>query len=78
VIYAFEDFELDSEALELRRAGAPIKADPLVLRLLGVLVRNAGQLVSKQRLLQEVWDGRAVADNVLTVSMVRLRRALGA
>ena len=77
MIFSFDDFELDADRLELRRDGIPVKADPLVLRLLAVLVRQAGQLVSKQTLLQRVWDGRVVADNVITVSMVRLRRTLG-
>ena len=77
MIFSFDDFQLDADKLELRRERAPVKADPLVLRLLSVLVQQAGQLVSKQTLLQQVWDGRVVADNVITVSMVRLRRTLG-
>jgi DNA-binding winged helix-turn-helix (wHTH) protein len=76
VIFTFDGFELDSEALQLRRGGRPIRADALVLRLLGVLLRHAGELVTKETLFEEVW-GREVAENVLTVSMVRLRRTLG-
>ena len=76
MIFAFHEFELDAERLELRRAGKPIKADALVLRLLVALVRSAGQLVTKDELVDEVWEGRAVADNVLTVSMARLRKTL--
>jgi DNA-binding winged helix-turn-helix (wHTH) protein len=77
VIFAFDEFELDAERLELRRSGAPLKVDALVLRLLVALVRNPGQLVSKDELVDDVWEGRAVADNVLTVSMARLRKTLG-
>ena len=77
MIFAFEDFEFDADRLELRRAGTVVDADTLVLRLLALLVRNAGRLVSKDELVREVWDGRAVADNVITVCMARLRKALG-
>jgi DNA-binding winged helix-turn-helix (wHTH) protein len=75
-IFRFDEFELDTDALELRRAGVTLKVDALVLRLLACLVRHAGSLVTKEEIVAEVWQGRAVADNVLTVSMARLRKAL--
>jgi len=77
VLYTFDDFELDGDDLELRRNGTLLKVDALVLRLLSVLVRNAGRLVTKEELIEEVWDGRAIADNAITVSMARLRKTLG-
>jgi DNA-binding winged helix-turn-helix (wHTH) protein len=73
----FDDFELDVDQGELRHAGQLIKAEPTVLRLLAALLRAEGKLVTKEELLAEVWDGRAVADNVITVAMTRLRKALG-
>lgn len=76
-ILKFDDFELDADGLELRRGGTPIKVDALVIRLLSCLVRRAGVLITKEEIFAEVWEGRAVADNVLTVSMARLRKALG-
>ena len=75
--FVFDEFELDVEALELTGSGTPIKADPQVLKLLAVLVQRAGQLVTKHDLLRQVWGGRAVSENVITVAMVRLRRTLG-
>jgi DNA-binding winged helix-turn-helix (wHTH) protein len=77
VIFGFDEFEFDAERLELRREGKAVRADPMVLRLLRPLVRNAGQLVTKQQLIDEVWDGRAMAANVITVTMLRLRKLLG-
>ena len=74
--FVFDDFELDSERLELRRAGKLIKADHVVLRLLARLLRTPGQLVTKDELVEDVWEGRAVADTAITVSMARLRKAL--
>ena len=78
MIYAFDEYEFDSDGLELRKAGRVVKAEALVLRLLAVLVREAGRLVSKDDLVEELWDGRAVADNVVTVAVARLRKTLGA
>ena len=76
MIYAFDDFELDASSLQLRRRGAVMKVDPIVLRVLTVLLRSAGRLVPKDDLVEQVWEGRAVADNVITVSVARLRKAL--
>jgi hypothetical protein len=39
MIQSFDDYEFDADKLELRRAGRPIKADRLLLRILRVLVR---------------------------------------
>ncbi|MFI5306627.1 MAG: AAA family ATPase [Polyangiales bacterium] len=77
MIYGFDEFELDAESLELRRDGKLVKADALVVRLLVALVRNPDRLLTKDELIDQVWQGRAVADNVITVSMARLRKTLG-
>jgi eukaryotic-like serine/threonine-protein kinase len=76
LIFRFDEFELDPDVPELRRSGTLVKADTLVLRLLTVLVARAGQLITKRELVSEVWNDRAVSENVITVSMSRLRRAL--
>ncbi len=75
--FRFDDYELDPNRLELRRQGKPVRADPLIVRLLAVLVRSAGRLVTKDELFSQVWDGRVMSENVLTVAMVRLRKVLG-
>jgi DNA-binding winged helix-turn-helix (wHTH) protein len=77
MIFAFDDLELNADTLELRRGGAPVRADALVLRLLSVLLEHPGELVTKERLHARVWGGRAVSENVITVAMARLRKTLG-
>jgi DNA-binding winged helix-turn-helix (wHTH) protein len=54
-----------------------VEADALVLKVLLCLVRAAGQLVTKNQLVEEVWECRAVADNAITVAVARLRKTLG-
>ncbi|HKP56997.1 MAG TPA: AAA family ATPase, partial [Polyangiales bacterium] len=76
-VFRFGEFELHAAGLELRRAGTLIDADGLVLKLLRCLVRSAGQLVTKDQLVDEVWERRAVADNAITVAIARLRKTLG-
>ncbi|HKU44969.1 MAG TPA: winged helix-turn-helix domain-containing protein, partial [Polyangiales bacterium] len=76
-VFRFGDFELHAAGLELRRGGNLVDADGLVLKLLRCLVRSAGQLVTKDQLVDEVWERRAVADNAITVAVARLRKTLG-
>jgi hypothetical protein len=40
------------------------------------LVRSAGQSLSKEQVIVEAWNDRAISDNALTVSIARLRRLL--
>jgi DNA-binding winged helix-turn-helix (wHTH) protein len=76
VIYAFDEYELDAELLQLRRSGKLLKLDTSALRMLAVLAKKPGELVGKRELLREIWPGREVADNAITVAAARLRKAL--
>ncbi len=77
VMYRFDEFELSVDRSELRRGGVLLRADALVLKLLASLARNAGRVITKDELAEEVWEGRAIADNAITVAMARLRKAVG-
>src|SRR5262245_49036757 len=77
VILSFDDYELDTDALELTCRGVAVKIDPLVLSLLRLLAGNAGKIVSKAQITRDVWDGRQISDNAINVSISRLRRVLG-
>ena len=74
---AFADFVFDTEGRELSRDGVPLKVDAKLLQLLRYFVAHPGRLISKRELLEQVWEGRAVADNVLSVSVAKLRKVLG-
>jgi two-component system, OmpR family, response regulator len=50
------DLELDEDAHEVRRAGAPVELTPTEFRLLRFLMVNAGRVVSKGQILDQVWD----------------------
>jgi TolB-like protein/tetratricopeptide (TPR) repeat protein len=80
-ISLFEDFRLD------RRGGVLFRRDqqgvfvPLVigsraLDILGVLVEQPGDLVSRDEIIEVVWRGRAVEDSNLNVQVAALRRIL--
>ncbi len=76
MVFEFGDFVLDESAYELRRGGVLQKVDPKIFDLLAYMVRRPGQLVTKNDLVQHVWQGRALSDTVLTGAISRLRKAL--
>jgi two-component system, OmpR family, response regulator len=61
------DLELDEDVHEVRRAGAVIALTPTEYRLLRFLMMNAGRVVSKDQILDQVWghdparDGNVVS-----------------
>lgn len=59
--------------------GEPVALGPLEYQLLCLLLRNKGRTVTRQQLLDALWDqnGHFVNDNTLTVTMKRLREKLG-
>ncbi len=75
--YRFDEFELDSGALELRQAGQAINVEPQVLSLLIYLIDQRQRVVSKQDLVEAVWDGRFVSDSAVSSAVKAARRALG-
>lgn len=74
----FGDVEVFPEKGLVRKGGADVALSAMEYRLLLVLVQNRGAVLSRTRLLQEVWDitGEFVNDNTLTVYMKRLRDKL--
>ena len=51
---------------------------PLRFTVIRLLVENRGQVLTRERLLEQVWDGGEFVDeNALSVAVNRLRRKLG-
>ncbi len=74
----FQGWELDALARELRIEGQPVRLGDRAFDLLSALAARAGQVVSKNELLDRVWPGRVVEENNLSVQIAALRRVLGA
>jgi TolB-like protein/Tfp pilus assembly protein PilF len=77
MLYRFGTFELDTAKAELRVAGEPIAVEPQVFALLTLLVENRERLVSREEILDTIWDGRVVSDAALASRIKSARQALG-
>ncbi len=75
--YRFADCVLDDAAFTLTRGGETQSIEPQVFDLLHLLVRNAGSLISRDRLIDAVWSGRQVSDSAITARIAAARRAVG-
>jgi TolB-like protein/cytochrome c-type biogenesis protein CcmH/NrfG len=74
--FQFEDFVLDPDRRELRRAGMLVALEPQVFDLIDYLVRNRDRVVTKNDLLDAVWNGRVVSESTLATRINAARRAL--
>ena len=69
------DICIDAERGVVTRAGQDLYLSALEYKLLLMLLNNRGQILSRDKLLEEIWDnaGDYVGDNTLTVYIKRLR-----
>jgi TolB-like protein/cytochrome c-type biogenesis protein CcmH/NrfG len=73
----FEDFVLDPERRELRRADTLVALEPQVFDLLLYLVRNRERVLTRDNILDAIWNGRVVSESTLTSRINAARRAVG-
>ena len=76
-IQRFDAFTLDRANRALLRDGEQVDIGSRYFDALVLLVDNRGELVSKDRFMDEVWRGIPVTDEALTQCIRALRRALG-
>src|SRR5476651_482201 len=74
---SFDDYEIDIERRELRRAKIPVHVEPQVFDLLVYLLQNRDRVVSKDDLIASVWNGRIVSDSTLASRINAARTAVG-
>ena len=76
-VYRFGDVTVEPAGREVRRAGARVPLEPKALDVLLLLLADAGRVVDKRRLLNEVWADVHVTDSSLARAVTQIRRALG-
>ncbi|MCQ6556368.1 response regulator transcription factor [Streptomyces sp. C10-9-1] len=74
----FGELEVDTEGMEVRRGGAPVGLTPTEMRLLLEFSTAPGTVLSRDRLLERVWDyGWGGDTRVVDVHVQRLRAKIG-
>ncbi len=77
VVFRFGAFRLEPARELLLDGDKPVRIGSRALRILTALVEHAGEVVSKEDLLDQVWPGIFVEEANLKVQVSALRRVLG-
>lgn len=75
--FLFESFAFDTDRRELHRGSDLVALAPQVFDLLEFLIRNRERVVSKDDLINAIWNGRSVSDAALTTRLNAARSAIG-
>ncbi|GHF29677.1 MULTISPECIES: two-component system response regulator CseB [Streptomyces] len=77
-VLRFGDLEVDTDGMEVRKAGDPVALTPTEMRLLLEFSTAPGTVLSRDRLLERVWDyGWGGDTRVVDVHVQRLRGKIG-
>jgi pimeloyl-ACP methyl ester carboxylesterase/DNA-binding winged helix-turn-helix (wHTH) protein len=75
-IYGFGNFRLDAAERTLLDGARTISLSPKVFDTLLLLIENGGRVLSKERMLREIWEDSFVEENNLAQNISQLRRVL--
>lgn len=75
--FAFAEFVFDAEDKILWRADEPVGLPPKTCELLAVFIENAGQILTKEDLMNAVWADTFVEEANLSHHIAVLRKSLG-
>ncbi|WP_369261079.1 two-component system response regulator CseB [Streptomyces sp. R35] len=77
-VLAFGDLEIDTEGMEVLKGGTPVALTPTEMRLLLEFSSAPGTVLSRDKLLERVWDyGWGGDTRVVDVHVQRLRTKIG-
>jgi len=76
-VFTFADVEVREREFCIVKAGEVLPVEPKAFRVLVFLLRSPHRLITKDELLDAVWNDCAVSENSLTRSIALLRRLLG-
>ena len=72
------DLVLDTEKHEMRKAGELIELTPKEFKLMEILIRNKGKALTRNYILEQVWDFDYIGDTrTVDIHIQRLRKKIG-
>jgi TolB-like protein len=77
VIYRFNQFTLDTEQYQLCLSEKPVAVEPLAFDLLVYLIEHRDRVVTREELLDNLWEGKVVTDAALGARLKDARKAVG-
>src|SRR4029079_11011918 len=74
--FSIGDWRVDPSLRTISGVTGECRLEPKHMQVLVLLAEHAGQVVSKERLIQTVWADTFVGDEVLSKAISELRRAV--
>ncbi|MEM1433913.1 MAG: winged helix-turn-helix domain-containing protein [Pseudomonadota bacterium] len=75
--YVFDDFQLNTDTHQLTCNGEPVLVEPQTFALLHTLIANHNTVLSKDDLVDAVWQGRLTSDAAIASRIKLARKAIG-
>ncbi|MBT5074905.1 MAG: hypothetical protein HOM63_14390, partial [Kordiimonadaceae bacterium] len=77
MLYRFDEFELDTENFELHHLGVALHVEPQTFDFLLFLIQNSDRIVTRDDIIEHVWQGRIVSDTTISSCVKSARKVLG-
>ena len=74
---AFGEFDIDLATRELKRGKSQVTIEPKAFDVLTLLLENRHRVVTKDELVDIVWQGRFISDSALSTAIKAARSAVG-
>lgn len=75
--WRFGEYSLNASLIELNGPNGPIPVEKLVFNVLLFLLENADRVVTRDELIETVWDGRIVSESTISTVIKQVRKAVG-
>jgi DNA-binding response OmpR family regulator len=77
-LFSYKGLMVDFKRMSVTSDGAPVKLSATEFKLLRLLIKNKGQVLTRNTLLEKIWDcdENYIDDNTLSVHIRRLRQKL--
>lgn len=77
-VFEYEELSVDFKKAQVCIQGQPIKVSPTEFKLLTLLIKNKGQVLTRKTILEKIWDcdENYVDENTLNVHIRRLRQKI--
>lgn len=77
MIYRFKQIALDTKRFRLCRENQQVSVEPMVFAILEYLIRNRDRVVSRDELLENLWQGKVVTESAVNARIKSARQAVG-
>jgi len=74
--WTFGTAQFDERSQQLTISGRGVRLEPKPMKLLALFLRHAGEVVTREEILESVWENRKTVDHTISTAVGKLRKAL--